>query len=98
MYYNRYYDGLVNTDVPSFPVVSNSMPGCWQGRYQPFSAQKLGSFLAQNWFDVLVTRAGVLRLPIGPNVFVNFTLSCQNARFPAFGYDEQGPNGVLRAP
>jgi hypothetical protein len=31
LYYNRYYDGLVNRDVPSFPVVSNAAVSCNQG-------------------------------------------------------------------
>jgi hypothetical protein len=41
-------------------------------------------------FDILVTRAGVLRLATGPQVFVNITLGCANDQFPALGYDDQG--------
>jgi hypothetical protein len=31
IYYNRYYDGLVNKDTPSFPVLSNQNVACASG-------------------------------------------------------------------
>ncbi len=116
LYFNRYFDGLVNRDVPSFPVIANKAVGCNQGthlscplsrrfdwvafwltvvcvrlgRSQPFSAQEIGTYLASNYFDVLVTRDGVLRLAVGPQVYFNVTLTCNNARLPAVAFDQQG--------
>jgi hypothetical protein len=57
---------------------------------QPFSSLSISSHVAGAYFDVLVTRAGVLRLAIGSQTFVNITLGCGNGQFPALGYDDQG--------
>jgi hypothetical protein len=35
LYFNRYFDGLVNQNVPSFPVVSNKGVACNQGTLAP---------------------------------------------------------------
>jgi hypothetical protein len=60
------------------------------GRSQPFSAQEIGTYLASNYFDVLVTRDGILRLAVGPQVYFNISLICNGARLPALAFDKQG--------
>jgi hypothetical protein len=90
VYFNRYYDGLVNQDTPSFSVLSNLNVGCARGVAQPFSAEQVSSRVAQNPFDVLVTREGVMRMAIGSQVFQNVTLACNNGVLPAVGFDVSG--------
>jgi hypothetical protein len=90
VYFNRYFDGLVNQDTPSFGVVSNLNVGCNRGVAQPFSAEQVSSRMAENAFDVLVTREGVLRMAIGSQVFQNVTLGCNNGALPAVGSDQAG--------
>jgi hypothetical protein len=90
VYFNRYYDGLVNKDTPSFGVVSSANVGCNRGAAQPFSAEQVSSRMAQNAFDVLVTREGVLRMAIGSGVFQNVTLGCNNGALPGVGFDAAG--------
>jgi hypothetical protein len=90
LYFNCYFDGLVNCDVPSFPVIANQAVTCNPGtthhpscplclhfylawfawltfvcvvvvRPQPvFSVQEIGTYLASNYFNMLVTCDGVL--------------------------------------
>ena len=37
LYFNCYFDGLVNCDVPSFPVIANKAVGCNQGTHRTLS-------------------------------------------------------------
>jgi hypothetical protein len=90
VYFNRYYDGLVNKDSPSFGVLSSLNVGCNRGAAQPFSAEQVSSRMAQNAFDVLVTREGVLRMAVGSQVFQNVTLGCNNGALPGVGFDQSG--------
>jgi hypothetical protein len=90
VYFNRYYNGLVNKDTPSFGVVSSQNVGCNRGLSQPFSAEQVSSHLAQNAFDIQVTRAGVLRIATGPQAFQNVTLGCNNGALPGVGFDQSG--------
>jgi hypothetical protein len=90
VYFNRYYNGLVNKDTPSFGAVSSQKVGCNRGLSQPFSADQVSSYMAQNAFDVQVTRDGVLRIASGSQVFNNVTLGCNNGALPGVGFDKSG--------
>lgn len=123
LYFNCYFDGLVNCDVPSFPVTANKAVACnqgtthhpscplclsfycvavcladhcvcvcvwWSGCSQLFSVQEIGTYLALNYFNMLVTHDGVLRLVVGLQVYFNVTLVCNNAWLPAVAFNQQG--------
>jgi hypothetical protein len=92
VYFNRYYDGLVNQDSPSFAVVSSATVGCNRGLAQPFSADQVSSSLASKAFDVLITRDGVLRVSSSSAQagYQNVTLGCKGGTLPGVGFDASG--------